>query len=174
MTANNATLRALAIKDLVETQRWRNDPAIAALSLGRPFPISAANERAWFDGLGVGATPSRADWAVDAGDGIVGVVQLLDIDWVNQTSWFGLFIGPEHQGKGYGLTATILATQHAFRRFNLRQVRLQVRSDNPAALTIYRKLGFVHEGTKVGAVLDNGSPIDMLLMMLPRSPTTSK
>ncbi len=172
MTASNVQLRALNLDDLSRTRRWRNDPAVATLSLGRPFPITAANERAWFDGIGVGATPNRSDWAIDAGEGIVGVAQLIDIDWVNQTTRFGLFVGTEHQGKGYGKQATQLATAHAFERFNLRQVRLEVRADNVAALAIYRSLGFVHEGTETGAVLAAGKPIDMLLMLL--EPSTSK
>ncbi len=174
MIATNVQLRALDLDDLSETRRWRNDPAVATLSLGRPFPITAANERAWFDGVGVGATPNRADWAIDAGEGIVGVVQLIGIDWVNQTTWFGLFVGPEHQGQGYGRQATQLAASHAFERFNLRQMRLEVRADNAAALAIYRSLGFVDEGKKTGALLASGKPIDMLLMLLEPSRSKAK
>ncbi len=105
-------------------------------------------------------------WAVDAGAGIVGVVQINEIDWLHRTAWFGIFIGPEHQGNGHGRAATSLACAHAFERFNLRQVRLRVRADNEAAVALYEDLGFEHEGTLVGAVLDGHRPIDVHLMRL--------
>ncbi len=163
-------MRAIESHDLESTRRWRNDPAIGPLTIGRPFPITESNERAWHDTLGVGALPTAAVWAVDAGAGIVGVVQINEIDWLHRTAWFGIFIGPEHQGNGHGRAATSLACAHAFERFNLRQVRLRVRADNEAAVALYEDLGFEHEGTLVGAVLDGDRPIDVQLMRL--SPRT--
>ncbi len=166
MSATQVHLRAVTTEDLESTQRWRNDPTIGLLTIGRPFPITAVNERAWFETLGVGALPSDAVWAVDAGNTIVGIVQINEIDWIHRTAWFGLFIGTEHQGQGHGRAATTLACNHAFERFNLRQIRLRVRADNTAAIALYEHLGFEHEGTNVGAILHGDRPIDVQVMRL--------
>lgn len=166
MNAREVRLRALESSDIESTRRWRNDPAVGPLTLGRPFPITEGNERAWFETLGSGALPTNAVWAIDAGAGIVGVAQINEIDWLHRTAWFGIFVGPEHQGNGFGRAGTTLACAHAFQRFNLRQVRLRVRVDNTAAVALYTDLGFELEGTLAGAVLDGATPVDVHVMRL--------
>jgi diamine N-acetyltransferase len=164
MSAMKVRLRAVENGDLESTRRWRNDPTISLLTIGRPFPITALNELAWFESLGSGALPTNAVWAVDAGTGIVGVAQINDIDWIHRTAWFGIFIGTEHQGNGFGRAATELACDHAFERFNLRQIRLRVRADNTAAIALYDSLGFELEGTHLGAVLVGEVAVDVCVM----------
>lgn len=60
-----------------------------------------------------------------------------------------LAIHEGHQGKGYGrrLMAHLIAWAKANER--IEKVELQVRSANPAAVSLYEKVGFVQEGRKV-------------------------
>lgn len=162
-------LRAVEARDLPVTRVLRVDPAIATATLGRRFPVTEANEEAWFAGLGRGAFPDAAVWAIaPAGDEqpIVGLAQVAEIDWVHRTGWFGIWVAPAAQGQGHGRRATSMTCTHAIRELGLRQVRLRVLADNEAARGIYRDAGFVDEGVQAGAVLIEGEPRDLVVMRL--------
>jgi RimJ/RimL family protein N-acetyltransferase len=60
---------------------------------------------------------------------------------------FGIFIGEsDARGRGLGTDATALVLRHAFDTLNLNRVWLHVFEDNPGAIHVYEKLGFVREG----------------------------
>ena len=162
-------LRAVERRDLPVTRVLRVDAAIARGTLGRRFPITEANEEAWFDGLGRGAFPDAAVWAIAAVEGaqsIVGIVQIAEIDWVHRTGWFGIWVAPDQQGQGHGRRATTLACAHAGHDLGLRQLRLRVLADNAAAIGVYHDAGYVDEGTQVAAVIIDGEPRDLVIMRL--------
>lgn len=160
-------IRAVELDDLEWTRRWRNDPRVAIPALGRRFPITSAGERAWFDGLGSGAFPTHLVWSVGGDDDrIVGLVHLADIHWVHRVAQFGVWIGPEHWGNGHASRATQLVCELARRDLGLRQIRLSVVSGHDSARAVYDKNGFVEEGVQRGAVLVDGAPADLVLMVL--------
>lgn len=167
---DGTTLRAVEASDLESTRRWRNDGRVNGPALGRRFPVTEVGERAWFEGLSVGAFPTQVVWAVaDDTGAIVGLVQLNTIHWINRTAEFGVWIGPEHWGRGHGARATTLACDHGFTSLGLRQIRLQVITSNAAAITVYERVGFTRECTMRDAVLLDGEPCDLLQMMLDRA-----
>ena len=74
-------------------------------------------------------------------DEYVGNIQLLDID--NETAEFHLFIGEKkYWGKGIGYKASLTLLRYAFYNLNLKNIFLEVHSDNLAAYSIYKKVGF--------------------------------
>ena len=160
-------IRAVEPADLDKTRRWRSDPGVSTQTLGRRFPITDVGERAWYESLGHGAFPTQLVWAVadDEAD-IVGLVQLADIHWIHRTAQFGIWIGPEHRGAGHASRATELVCDHARRDLGLRQIRLVVVEDNEPALTVYEQQGFAREGVQHGAVLIDGEPANLVLMVL--------
>lgn len=91
---------------------------------------------------------------------------LSDIDWVNRTSWFGIWIAPGQQGRGVGSAATRLAAEYGRDRLGLRRVKLLVLADHEAAISVYRRVGFAEEGRLVGEILDGGTARDLLLLAL--------
>lgn len=160
-------LRAVETRDLESTRRWRNDPAVFVTSLGRRFPIVEAGERSWFDSLGTGPFPTEAVWAVaDDEDSVVGLAQLSEIHWINRTAMFGIWVGPEHWGRGHASRACALVCDHGFTQFGLRQIRLHVVASHAAARTVYERSGFSDEALLRGAVLVDGAPTDVWQMML--------
>lgn len=159
-------IRAVELRDLEATRRWRNDRRIWEPALGRRFPITEAGERAWFDQLGQGAFPTQVVWSIadDSGE-VIGLVRLDDIHWIHRTALFGIWIGPEHWGSGHAGRATRLVCEHATNALGLRQVRLQVLADHDAARSVYLSNGFVDEGLLRAAVLVDGRHQDLRLMV---------
>ncbi len=75
-----------------------------------------------------------------------GVVELVEIDYIHRGAEFQIIVHPEFQGRGYAREATIKALDHAFAVLNLHKVYLIVAVDNPKAIHVYEKVGFVTEG----------------------------
>ncbi|MBI5667699.1 MAG: GNAT family N-acetyltransferase [Chloroflexi bacterium] len=102
-------------------------------------------------------------------DQLIGLISLEQIDWPNGTAWMGVGIGePEHRGKGYGSEAIRLLLKFAFHEINLHRVQLTVFAYNPAAITMYEKLGFVKEGIMRERLHRDGQRHDVLLYALLR------
>ena len=82
---------------------------------------------------------------------------------LRHTAVLGIGIVAGHRGRGIGsrllATALELAPEHEIRRSEL-----FVRSDNAAALALYRRCGFVAEGTCRNYMCINGVDHDALLM----------
>lgn len=60
----------------------------------------------------------------------------------------GMMVHTDYWGQGIGSQLMAEALDLADRWLNLKRVELQVHTDNPAALHLYEKFGFVTEGTK--------------------------
>lgn len=90
---------------------------------------------------------------------------MTDIDWVSRHGYLGIFIGEtEHQSKGHGRQAVRLMLRHAFRDLGLHRVYLTVLEDNPRALRVYEKCGFVVEGRLRQHAYKRGQFRDLILM----------
>jgi len=90
-------------------------------------------------------------------------------------AWLSIGIGEaEARGKGYGYDAMRLALNFAFNELNLHRIQLTVFSYNAAALALYNKLGFTHEGTYREFLRRDGQRHDMLLYGLLRDEWTTR
>lgn len=155
--------------DLPQLRMWRSDFRVSRTALGRRFPITEFGEEMWYEQLDRGQFPTTATWSVvDAGDRLVGLARLVEIDWINRTAWFGIWISPEEWGRGHAPTATNLVCSHGLTEFGLRQIRLHVLAGHDAAIAVYRRTGFVDEGVLRGAVLIDNEPRDLLQMLIER------
>ena len=118
--------------------------------MGRRFPITEVGEEAWFRTLGHGSPPEEVTYIVAAGDGAaLGLATLRQIDWINRTAMFGVWIAPDAQGSGVGKAATAEMISVAFGRLNLHKVALDVLASNERAVSMYRSLGFALAEAKV-------------------------
>lgn len=77
---------------------------------------------------------------------MVGLVELVEIDYIHRRAEFQIIIDPNHQGNGYAKSATYLAMKYAFSVLNMYKLYLIVDKYNEKAIHIYKKLGFQIEG----------------------------
>ena len=101
----------------------------------------------------------------DAGD-LVGLVELVEINYIHRRAEFQIIIAPGWQGKGYALRATQLAIEYAFSVLNLYKLYLLVDKENYKAIHIYEQCGFIHEGELIGEFFVNGVYRDAIRMCL--------
>ncbi len=86
----------------------------------------------------------------------VGLVELVEIDYIHRRSEFQIIIAPRHQGHGYATRAAKLAMDYAFSVLNLYKLYLIVDKENIKAIHIYNKLGFHTEGELIDEFFVNG------------------
>ena len=94
----------------------------------------------------------------------LGQCNLLMIDHQSQKATLAIVLPQEHQGMGFGREAISLLLRFAFDEMNLRRVSLHVIEDNPKAIALYERCGFVHEGRLRGDQYQHGRFKDILVM----------
>lgn len=85
-------------------------------------------------------------FVIEADSTTVGLVELVEIDYIHRNCEFQIIVAPGNQGRGYAGIATRKVLMHAFGVLNLHKVYLLVDTDNHAAVHIYEKAGFAVEG----------------------------
>jgi RimJ/RimL family protein N-acetyltransferase len=113
--------------------------------------------------------PDRLDLAVfeRATDRYAGEVVLNELDPDNLSCSFRIaLIAGRTTDRGLGTEATRLILAHAFDTVGVHRIELEVLAVNPRALHVYRKVGFVHEGTKRQVLRWDGEWIDVHMMAL--------
>lgn len=145
-------------------QRWINDFS-AARNLGAtPRPMTAEQEANWYDSTAASESQAqftvyeRATWRP------VGNTGLHDIDFRHRRAEFGILLGAEDRGKGYGTEATRLVLDYAFTALGLHNVMLRVYEHNLAGRRAYEKAGFHEFGRRHEAYWMDGRFWDEIYM----------
>jgi diamine N-acetyltransferase len=97
---------------------------------------------------------------------LVGLVELVEINYIHRRAEFQIIIAPAFQGKHYAERATRMAIDYAFRVLNLYKLYLLVDRENIKAIHIYEKCGFAHEGDLIGEFFVNGEYRDAIRMCI--------
>ncbi|RTR36365.1 N-acetyltransferase [Robertmurraya yapensis] len=161
-------LRELTSTDIVTINKWRNNRNLIN-SLGAIFRyINIETEVAWFDNyLNNRSNNIRCAICSEEFAEIIGVVYLLNIDFINSSAEFAIMIGDRNnQGKGIGTFATESILNHAFVDLNLNRVHLSVLEENMRAIRLYEKVGFSIDGVIREAVYKNGEYKNIVLMSI--------
>ena len=82
--------------------------------------------------------------ASDALVGRIGLSAVFRKAWQNAN--LGYYVAQEHNGRGFGTEAVILASRYAFGQARLHRVQAAVMLDNVASKRVLEKAGFRHEG----------------------------
>jgi len=84
---------------------------------------------------------------------------------LSHVCWFGMALLPHWRGLGLGHALLSRAISWAEEHPRFEKLALGVLSNNPGAMALYRKLGFIEEGRKVREVkLASGDYLDDILM----------
>ena len=169
-------LNAFEKDDLPTMRRWYEDSQFARLFDASPaVPRNLSRLETWLEDET--KTPDVLLFAIRSrhDDRLVGLLTIDGIIWAHQVAWLSIGIGEaEARGKGYGYDAMRLALNFAFNELNLHRIQLTVFSYNAAALALYNKLGFTHEGTYRQFLQRDGQRHDMLLYGLLRDEWTTR
>ena len=94
--------------------------------------------------------PDRLDWAiVDKVTGqLLGEIVLNELDASAESMNLRIALLSANLGKGIGTQAVKLVVDFGFQVLNLREIRLDVWSENLRAIRVYQKVGFVFQ-TKI-------------------------
>lgn len=155
-------LRELEKSDIPIINKWRNDPELIA-NLGAPFRyINNSVDEKWFDFYMNNRNSQVRCTIVGANDEVIGLVSLVNIDYMRQSGVFHIMIGDlDNQGRGAGTFAVKEMLNHAFNNLNLHRIELNVLTDNLQAIHLYEKVGFVKEGRKRQCNFKQGKFVDM-------------
>ena len=155
------TLRAQEATDSEFLHSLFSDPAVMRYWFYEPYLSRAAMDAK----IARRRDDDSARRFIVADDGAdVGIVELVDIDWLHRSCEFQIIVAPGNQGRGYAQTATRLILDYAFGTMNLHKVWLVVDVDNAGAIRVYEKAGFVTEGTLRAEFFADGAYRDVLRM----------
>jgi RimJ/RimL family protein N-acetyltransferase len=137
-------LRPLTEQDFAEAAAWGDDPEVEA-HFGKVF-ATAAEREAFRQQRTKGR---RCAMGVDLqGVGLIGVIELVDLNWRARSAELCVYIGEErHRGRGYGTAAVLGALEVAFGQLELRRLYLRVARANRRACRCYVRCGFKLRGT---------------------------
>lgn len=144
-----------------ETARgWMNDPAVNEWLISSQLPISAEQERAFFDATerewGAG-TAYRFEIHVAEDDHFIGICGLDRVSLLHRTGEVGIAIGSlSDQNKGYGRDAIETLLRFGFNALGLHSVAIRANSGNDRAVHLYSSLGFTEVGRERECVFMRG------------------
>lgn len=96
----------------------------------------------------------------------VGLVELVEIDYIHRRAEFQIIIDPAWQNQGFATAAARLAMAYAFDALNLYKLYLVVDNENARAIHVYSKLGFQAEGVLLHEFFANGAYHDATRMCI--------
>ncbi len=150
-------LRPIELDDEPLLRRWINDPDNSK-TLDRFLPVNELREREFIEGLYKSPDDIALAIVLRAGDRLIGVAGLHQIQPASRSAVFGIVIGDRgFQPRGYGTEATRLVVRYGFRELNLNRIGLTVYADHQPAVRAYRRAGFVREGCLRQAFFRNGA-----------------
>ncbi|HWW03844.1 GNAT family protein [Collimonas sp.] len=160
--------RELNRSDLAAINRWRNNAEMVA-QLGTAFRfIGMDSDEKWMEHyLSSRSNNVRLAICDDGTRQLIGVVYLLNIDWLHRNAECAIWIGEiEAQDRGLGKLAMQRLLSHAFHDLNLHRIYLSVLSSNVRAFSMYKKIGFSEEGKLRDALFKNGGYADLIQMSI--------
>lgn len=142
-----------------------NDPAVLPGLLQLPH----ATESMWrkrIDEMSVGPTSGELFIVAERGGEVVGNAGVHPLPQVRRRHAAGIGMAVARQAQGHGVGTALMAAiiDWSDRWAHLLRLELTVYTDNDAALALYRKFGFVHEGTHRAYALRNGVYVDAHFM----------
>jgi diamine N-acetyltransferase len=158
------TLRALERSDLRFIHHLNNNRNIMSYWFEEPYESFDELEELYNKHIHDNA--ERRFIAENAEHQVIGLVELIEINYIHRSAEFQIIIAPEFQGKGYAMGLINRALDYSFTILNLHKIYLHVATENEKALHLYRKAGFIEEGRLVEEFFFNGRYQDVIRMYI--------
>lgn len=162
--SNEIKLRALERTDLRFIHQLNNNRTIMAYWFEEPYESFDELEELY--NKHIHDSTERRFIAENSHQQAIGLVELVEINYIHRRAEFQIIITPEHQGHGYASGLIKRALNYAFTILNLHKVYLQVALDNEKAIHLYEQSGFVEEGNLKEEIFINGKYCDVKRMFI--------
>jgi RimJ/RimL family protein N-acetyltransferase len=152
--------------DLPCVIKWRGDEELRRGTFWGDAPFGRREALRWLRTVSDGVDATRLTLAVElVGSGrLVGLTTLTRIDRRAGTAYFGVVIGEKDcWGQGIGHETLRLMRRQAA-NLGLRKMLLEVASDNPRAIALYRHAGFDTEGILRRQLRRGAEFVDVIIM----------
>jgi len=155
------TIRRVRTSDAESLTALMSDPEVFGGLLQLPYP----SVEAWRTRLAEWDAPGRHDLMLvaEAQSRIVGSAGLHPASPSlrrRHALTMGISVASDWQRRGVGSQLMLALLDAADRWLGCLRIELQVYTDNVAAIALYRKFGFVHEGTHRAYALRDGRYVD--------------
>lgn len=114
------------------------------------------SQQQWKDNLGFQA-------AILFEGRLAGVIGHHNIDWTNQKTSLGYWLGKSYQGQGIITKCCRSIVTHAFEELNLHRVEIHCAADNDRSRAVPERLGFREEATLRQAARLNEQFVDLVV-----------
>ncbi len=134
-------LRKLEPTDLPFLYQWENDASTWADGANHN-PLSQQDLRNYIESTTGDIYRDGQLRLIIEDEATLGCIDLFDFDPRNRRAAIGMYIAPEHRGKGVGKEALRLLEGYAFGHLNLRVLYAVIATKNIACTTLYRNAGY--------------------------------
>lgn len=173
MNATDLIIRRATTRDAAEFARSMGDPAVYPGLMQLPFP----SDEQWQARLADNNSPAKSNdlHLVAERDGRLCGSAGLHLTAVlrrRHVANLGISVSAELQGQGVGSALMAALCDYADQWAQILRIELTVFCDNQRAIGLYRKFGFVPEGTHRAYAMRHGAYCDVLSMarLHPRPP----
>lgn len=156
-------LRPLEREDLKFVHRLNNDAKIMSYWFEEPYEAFVELQELYDKHI---HDQSERRFILELDGQMVGLVELMEIDYIHRRTEFQIIIDPKFQGHGYAVSATKLAMKYAFHVLNMHKLHLVVDKVNEKAIHVYEKVGFIREGELIDEFFVDGTYHDAIRMCL--------
>lgn len=159
-------LRKMQNEDVEIYHAWRNDSQVMYSTNPSLDVYSLEETKEFVEKIILQASSSKSYIIYDKQNSKpIGITSLINIDAKNRNAECIIDIGEkDYWGQGYGHEALSLLLNYAFLEMNLNRIYLRVFSFNEKAISLYHKLGFMHEGRSRQTLFRNGQWQDIVHM----------
>lgn len=159
------TLRPITYQDTYLIVKWRNNPMVRNNFIFRE-KFTAEMHNKWMKSKVM--TGEVVQYIIlDKLDNAIGCVYYRDIDNINRSAEFGIFIGEDsYLGQGIGSEVTTIFIKYGIETLNLHRIQLRLIESNKIAYKCYEKVGFKKEGILRDYVMIDNNYINIIFMSI--------
>ena len=158
-------LRPFQLDDAQRVETLLGDYDVSKTLARVPYPYTGEQVSAWLERVLDPGMTSEADFAIDAGDGVIGGVGLREVDDIAQ---LGFWLAKPKWGQGYMTEAASAALDWLFETTDHDVVASGAFEGNAASLRIQDKLGFEITETRMQHGLAQGKDMPHIHTLLYR------
>ena len=140
-------------KHLEKMIKWRMSPTVDSVSLTSP-KLTIEKQRKWFKNILLDNT--KEYFVIKYKDIEIGIAYIFDIDKINNSCSFGLYIGEENYLiMGVGSITELKILEYVFEKLKINRLYGKVMSNNKKVIKMHKKFGFIEEGILRESVFKN-------------------